>query len=200
MTANSFLLQFQADVTNKKVVRPVIAETTALGAAYAAGLGVGLWKDIQELAAHWKVGARWSPRLPHEEIRRLTYRWNMAVKRSLGWADVLSGMADAPELSSHTSEAPTHATPIDTVTVTHTTPSGAVTRASNVAVVPDTIPVEEPLTLWTRVFGTGGVTSTQRRANLSHLIESVVLVAAGAIIGMTISRNLQPTPSLNTKP
>ena len=61
MTANDLLMQFQADVLDVPVVRPTIAETTCLGAAYAAGLAVGFWPDLETLRAQWRVDARWTP-------------------------------------------------------------------------------------------------------------------------------------------
>jgi glycerol kinase len=85
MTANSLLMQFQADILGVEVVRPRIAETTALGAAYAAGLAVGLWGSTEEVAALWAEDARWSPQMAVEDRERLYGRWKQAVERSLGW-------------------------------------------------------------------------------------------------------------------
>jgi hypothetical protein len=68
MTANALLMQFQADVTGRRVVRPMVAETTALGAAYAAGLAVGYWKDTAELAQHWEMSRSWTPSMPAEAV------------------------------------------------------------------------------------------------------------------------------------
>ena len=62
MTANSLLMQFQADVLDVPVVRPAVTETTALGAAYAAGLAVGFWPDLESLRANWRKAAEWLPR------------------------------------------------------------------------------------------------------------------------------------------
>src|SRR6185312_4695347 len=64
MVANDLLMQFQADLLGVDVVRPVVTETTALGAAYAAGLAVGFWESTDELAANWAEDTRWSPRMP----------------------------------------------------------------------------------------------------------------------------------------
>lgn len=85
-TGNDMLLQFQADVLQIPVVRSKTAETTALGAAYLAGLAVGYWQDRDELAAHWQAGRRFEPQMSAQEVRLLVEGWNKAVTRSLGWA------------------------------------------------------------------------------------------------------------------
>lgn len=86
MTANDTLMQFQADVLGVDVVRPSITETTALGAAYGAGLAVGVWSGLDEIRSMWVEGARWAPGMPDDERARLMARWSEAVERSLGWA------------------------------------------------------------------------------------------------------------------
>ncbi|WP_262705179.1 MULTISPECIES: glycerol kinase GlpK [Streptomyces] len=85
MTANDLLMQHQADVLGVPVIRPVVAETTCLGAAYAAGLATGAWQDLDELRAHWKRDAEWTPRMTEEERTREYGNWRMAVERSFGW-------------------------------------------------------------------------------------------------------------------
>ena len=85
MTANGLLMQFQADILGVDVVRPRIGETTALGAAYGAGLAAGLWSDLGEIRDLWAEGARWSPTMGAEERERLHHRWGQAVQRSLDW-------------------------------------------------------------------------------------------------------------------
>jgi glycerol kinase len=85
MTSNDLLMQFQADILGVDVVRPRVAETTALGAAYAAGLAVGVWEDLAEIRALWAEDARWSPRMAAEERERLHTRWQQAVQRSFDW-------------------------------------------------------------------------------------------------------------------
>jgi len=87
MTVNSLLMQFQADMLGVDVVRPVVVETTALGAAYAAGLAVGFWSGLDELRAQWREDARWSPLMPRDEAERLYRNWRKAVKRTLDWVD-----------------------------------------------------------------------------------------------------------------
>lgn len=86
MTANEALMQFQADLLGVEVVRPAITETTALGAAFGAGLSTGLWSDLDEIRSLWSEEARWTPQIPSEEARRLHDRWRQAVERSLDWA------------------------------------------------------------------------------------------------------------------
>ena len=87
MIANSALMQFQADLLGVPVIRPVIAETTALGAAYAAGLAVGFWSGLDELRSNWKEGRRWVPAMPAKERERLLRNWRKAVSKTLDWVD-----------------------------------------------------------------------------------------------------------------
>ncbi|MDQ1571184.1 MAG: glycerol kinase [Actinomycetota bacterium] len=87
MTANELLMQFQADVLGLPVVRPVVAETTALGAAYAAGLAVGFWKNLDELRANWREDRRWEPRINADERAKLLRNWKKAVTRTFDWVD-----------------------------------------------------------------------------------------------------------------
>lgn len=87
MVENELLMQFQACILNRPVVRPAIKETTSLGAAYAAGLAVGFFNNIDELRANWAVDRTWKPQLQDRE-REATYRtWKRAVQRSLDWAE-----------------------------------------------------------------------------------------------------------------
>ena len=85
MVGNDLLMQFQADLLDVDVVRPVVAETTALGAAYAAGLAVGVWSDLTDVQANWQEGDRWHPDMGSDERSRLTGRWGEAVRRTLDW-------------------------------------------------------------------------------------------------------------------
>ncbi len=87
MVENELLMQFQADILNLPVVRPVIKETTALGAAYAAGLAVGFYKDIDDLRANWAVDRTWNPNMDEETRARLYKSWKKAVTRSFDWMD-----------------------------------------------------------------------------------------------------------------
>jgi glycerol kinase len=82
---NAFLMQFQADVLGVPVEVPRVSETTALGAAYLAGLATGFWKDRAELASRWQLARRYEPRLGESERRRLTIRWLRAVERARSW-------------------------------------------------------------------------------------------------------------------
>jgi glycerol kinase len=87
MTANELLMQFQADVLDVPVIRPAVTETTALGAAYAAGLAVGFWSDLSELRERWAEDKRWEPAMSAAD-REVGYaRWQKAVERSLDWVD-----------------------------------------------------------------------------------------------------------------
>jgi glycerol kinase len=82
---NNMLMQLQADLLGVPVVRPVVTETTALGAAYLAGLGVGLWHAADELTEQWQVDRRFEPRVPELEARARRQRWSEAVERAKGW-------------------------------------------------------------------------------------------------------------------
>ncbi len=87
MTANELLMQFQADVLGVPVIRPAVAETTALGAAFAAGLAVGFWSGLDDLRERWSEGRRWLPSMD-EAAREAEYaQWQKAVQRSLGWVE-----------------------------------------------------------------------------------------------------------------
>lgn len=87
MTANSTLLQLQADVLGIPVVRPRVIETTALGAAYAAGLATGVWSSLDDVRATWAEGARWEPRSTPGERAATLERWRDAVARTFNWPD-----------------------------------------------------------------------------------------------------------------
>ena len=87
MTASDLLMGFQADVLDVPVVRPTVAETTALGAAYAAGLAVGFWPDTQTLRDKWRVDRQWEPSMTAADRERGHTLWLRAVERSFGWAD-----------------------------------------------------------------------------------------------------------------
>ncbi|MBO5340573.1 MAG: glycerol kinase GlpK [Oscillospiraceae bacterium] len=82
-----FLMQFQADILDKEVCRPLIRETTALGAAYLAGLAVGMWSSQDQLRRSWQCGTVFSPTMDDSRRRQLTAGWNKAVGRSLDWAE-----------------------------------------------------------------------------------------------------------------
>jgi glycerol kinase len=84
-TANNLLMQMQADMLGVPVIRPKVTETTALGAAYLAGLAVGVWQDAEELAAQWAVDRRFEPVWTDAERRVKRERWAEAVSRSRGW-------------------------------------------------------------------------------------------------------------------
>jgi len=87
MVVNDLLMQFQADVWNREVVRPVIQETTALGAAYAAGLAVKFFSDLEELRGKWAVDRTWKPQIDETERERLYRQWKKAVTRSFDWVE-----------------------------------------------------------------------------------------------------------------
>ena len=87
MVIDELLMQFQADILNREVVRPVIQETTALGAAYAAGLAVNFFSSPEELRANWAVDRAWQPQLPEPEREKLYRHWKKALARSLDWMD-----------------------------------------------------------------------------------------------------------------
>jgi glycerol kinase len=87
MVANELLMQFQANILNREVVRPVVAETTALGAAYAAGLAVGFYSGVEQLRAKWKSDRTWKPEMAQADRDRLYRGWKKAVTRSFDWME-----------------------------------------------------------------------------------------------------------------
>jgi glycerol kinase len=87
MVVNELLMQFQADILDCPVVRPKITETTALGAAYAAGLAVGYWRNRDDLVSNWAVDKRWKPQMPESRRGALFKSWQKAVGRSLDWIE-----------------------------------------------------------------------------------------------------------------
>ncbi|MGE5138243.1 MAG: glycerol kinase GlpK [Rudaea sp.] len=87
MVHNELLMQFQADILGVPVIRPTIAETTALGAAYAAGLAVGFWKEEEELRANWGKDKEWRPQMEARARERLYAGWQKAVQRTLNWVE-----------------------------------------------------------------------------------------------------------------
>jgi glycerol kinase len=87
MVANELLMQFQADILDVPVVRPKVAETTALGAAYAAGLAVGYWDGLDDLRKNWAEDKRWTPNLDNTERERVYRNWKKAVTKSFDWVD-----------------------------------------------------------------------------------------------------------------
>ncbi|MEQ1498622.1 MAG: glycerol kinase GlpK [Novosphingobium sp.] len=85
MVVNELLMQFQSDILGVPVVRPKVIETTALGAAYAAGLAVGYWQSTADISANWGVDKRWVPAMPEDRRAALFEKWNKAVAMSRGW-------------------------------------------------------------------------------------------------------------------
>jgi glycerol kinase len=85
MVENRTLMQFQADILNREVIRPGVAETTALGAAYAAGLAVQFWPDTDSLKEKWQAHTTWHPDMDDGQRTRLYESWQKAVKASFGW-------------------------------------------------------------------------------------------------------------------
>ena len=88
-SANNLLMQFQADIAGVTVRRPMIRETTALGAAYLAGLAVGFWQDQAEIASQWQVDRRFEPSMSADERQALMATWKRAVQRSMDWEQPL---------------------------------------------------------------------------------------------------------------
>jgi glycerol kinase len=86
MVFNDLLMQFQADLVNVPVIRPTVAETTALGAAYAAGLAVGFWQNEAELRQNWGKAKEWIPQMSAARREELYAGWKKAVTRTFDWA------------------------------------------------------------------------------------------------------------------
>jgi len=87
MTVNEVLMQFQADMLDRPVIRPAILETTALGAMYAAGLAVGYYRDLADLRGNWSVEKTWTPRLPAQKREHMYHMWKKAVARTFDWVE-----------------------------------------------------------------------------------------------------------------
>ncbi|HNS61057.1 MAG TPA: FGGY-family carbohydrate kinase, partial [Anaerolineales bacterium] len=87
MVFNELLMQFQSDILNVPVVRPKVAETTSLGAAYAAGLAVGFWKDFNELKNNWGRDKQWNPTMDSKVRKKLYSGWKKAVTRAFDWVE-----------------------------------------------------------------------------------------------------------------
>ncbi len=85
-SVNNLLMQFQADILNKPVVRPKVTETTALGAAYLAGLAVGFWKDVEEINQKWQIDKTFEPEMEQQEREKLLNNWHRAVERAKEWS------------------------------------------------------------------------------------------------------------------
>jgi glycerol kinase len=85
-TANNLLMQFQSDMLNTKVVRPAITETTALGAAYLAGLAVGFWKSIEEISMQWQMEKTFHPELSDDQRNHYAKGWNRAISATIHWS------------------------------------------------------------------------------------------------------------------
>ena len=87
MVYNELLMQFQADILGVPVVRPLVSETTALGAAYAAGLAVGYWQGQEDLRANWQINETWQPQMNEETRQKLYHDWLKAVEKTFGWVE-----------------------------------------------------------------------------------------------------------------
>jgi glycerol kinase len=86
-TANNLLMQFQSDILQVPVIRPTVTETTALGAAYLAGLGTGYWGSVEELQKHWAVDKRFEPAMDEGRVRDLLKGWQRAVRAAIAWTE-----------------------------------------------------------------------------------------------------------------
>ena len=84
-TVNDTLMQFQSDILGIPIIRPTVSETTALGAAYLAGLSVGFWKDTDEIKDQWQVDKRFEPRMSSSQVEKLTETWHKAIEKSKSW-------------------------------------------------------------------------------------------------------------------
>ena len=86
-SANNFLMQFQSDILDAEVIRPQCVETTAMGAAFLAGLAVGYWADVEDVKKSWALGHTFSPKMPQAEREALLAGWKRAVKAAIAWAE-----------------------------------------------------------------------------------------------------------------
>jgi glycerol kinase len=86
-TANDLLMQFQSDILQAPVIRPTVTETTALGAAYLAGLAVGFWHSVEDIQQQWQIDRRFDPSMDAARANTLLKGWQRAVKAAIAWAD-----------------------------------------------------------------------------------------------------------------
>jgi len=86
-TDNDLLMQFQSDVMNCRVIRPEITDTTALGAAYLAGLAIGFWKDTGEIENYWKAEKNFEPQMKDDARQNEIHQWKKAIKAAMAWTD-----------------------------------------------------------------------------------------------------------------
>ena len=86
-TVNNTLMQFQSDILNTSVVRPKVTETTALGAAYLAGLAIGFWKDLDSIQDQWQADHRFTPTMVEEKRINLIKGWQRAIKAAIAWVE-----------------------------------------------------------------------------------------------------------------
>lgn len=100
MVVNETLMQFQSDILGVPVIRPVVNETTALGAAYAAGLAVGFWKSEDDIRDNWAQDKTWEPKMDESDRERLYSGWNKAVERTYGWTDDAGDSGDTADAPS----------------------------------------------------------------------------------------------------
>jgi len=101
MTKNALAMQFQCDLLGVSLACPVVAETTALGAAFAAGLGVGYWASVEELKSSWKLGKSWSPKMDVDKRNFLTLHWRKAIARTLHWVEPQDEVSSSHTLDPH---------------------------------------------------------------------------------------------------
>ena len=87
MTVNELMMQFQSDMLDVPVIRPKMIETTALGAAYAAGMAVGYWENFDDLVKNWGVDKTWEPDMEETQRSEYYHGWKKAIERSKGWED-----------------------------------------------------------------------------------------------------------------
>jgi glycerol kinase len=87
MVVNQLLMQFQSDILGEEVICPKIIETTALGAAYAAGLAVGYWENLDDLRKNWAIANTWKPNMPIDTRTTTRKQWKKAVTKSFDWAE-----------------------------------------------------------------------------------------------------------------
>jgi glycerol kinase len=105
-SVNDGLMQFQADILDATVRRPVVAETTALGAAYLAGLAVGYWTDLADIAGNWALDREFIPAMPYAERESRCRIWNEAVRRTLGWLEASRRVHESAADEMHRVESP----------------------------------------------------------------------------------------------
>lgn len=184
MTVNGLLMALQADYVGKRVVRPAVSETTALGAAYAAGLATGVWADVATLRAQWRVAATWEPTTPRPVVAANIRRWHAGVSRTLAWTSgaTLVEVAASPATSTPVPVTPAAAAAVAAPPAAAGDDDSSAANASSGSLA----------SFWASVMrGSPNASPAELQARQSSLFGTAITLAAGAIMGLALHGVLQ---------